>query len=319
MTAIKLKSLLIAAGISTLSASVLADISTDKTVVNSANGNATITVSFPTPVHGDLYLAAVVNGEYLFFSNQGRTVSKTVAPFQSDSDFNTAVKVLEVSSAGIPPNTYPFYQVVTLANSDPLNFNNWIGGLGGLHKLNFTIGLTNSAAGDSNNDGFIDNDFDHDGYADVASQKCSPNVSSRDRKHDNDDDSNEKNDDRRHPSSTPQVTAGSNSPSSTCTPSTPQVTTPFADLTSASPTPTKLSSTSTTTSSTSGLSTSTSTNTVGLQLYNSNCKSCHTPASMKGRSASRITSAIGSVGPMRPLSGLSTSEIQAIANYLVAP
>ncbi len=322
MTAINLKSLLIAAGMSALSASVFADLSTNKTVVNSANGNAIITVNFPAPVHGDLYLATVVNGEYLFFSNQGRTVSKTVAPFQSDSDFNSAINVLEVSSAGIPANTYPFYQVVTVAHSDPLNFNNWIGGLGGLHKLNFTIGVPNATAGDSNNDGFIDNDYDHDGYADTANIKCGSNINSRDRKHnddDDDDDSNEKNDNHRHQSSsTAQVITGSNTPSSTCNPSinTPQVTTPFADVSSVSPAPTKVLSTPTSTATTSGSST---TNTLGQQLYNTNCKSCHSAASMKGRSASRISTAIGSVGPMRSLSGLSTSDIQAIAAYLVAP
>ena len=58
----------------------------------------------------------------------------------------------------------------------------------------------------------------------------------------------------------------------------------------------------------------------GTILYNTYCASCHgvgTASSKKGRSATQITNAIGSVPTMMNLSNaLTATQIQAIATYL---
>ncbi|HJV66373.1 MAG TPA: cytochrome c [Geomonas sp.] len=52
----------------------------------------------------------------------------------------------------------------------------------------------------------------------------------------------------------------------------------------------------------------------GAALYATHCSKCHGAALTKSRlSTARITTAIANVGAMRSLSGLSISEIQAIA------
>ncbi|MCX7089743.1 MAG: hypothetical protein NTV00_17035, partial [Methylococcales bacterium] len=146
MLTFRIKPLFIAFGLSCLSVNSWAQLSSNKAVVNSINGdNITATVSFPTPVTGDLYVAADIGGGALLFIGKGATFSTTPTAFQSNGSFTTDLTVLDIPTAGIPAGVYPLYQVVAKAGSNPLDFNNWIGGFGGLSNITFTINLANTA------------------------------------------------------------------------------------------------------------------------------------------------------------------------------
>ena len=171
MIKFNMKPLVIALGLGVISLSASAHLASTRTVLNSTD-SAVVTVNFAQPVSGDLYLATNVNGALVFFADQGKALTNKVLPFKSNGVFEGSLKVLDVSALGIPPNQYPLYEVVTAPGADPLNFNNWIGGLGGLHKLNFTIGLPVAVSNDRNGDGFSDDDNDHDGYRDGVIDTC---------------------------------------------------------------------------------------------------------------------------------------------------
>lgn len=157
-----IKPLLIALGLGMVSVTANAHFVASRTVLNN-NDSAVIGVKFDQSVNGDLYLAAMVDNKLVFFVNKGTSLTNEALPFQKNGSFSGEVKMLDVSAMGIPANRYPLYQVVTMPNSDPLNVNNWIGGL---NKANISIGLTVAETNDNDGDGFADDDSDHDGYRD---------------------------------------------------------------------------------------------------------------------------------------------------------
>ncbi|MCX7088602.1 MAG: hypothetical protein NTV00_11185 [Methylococcales bacterium] len=141
----KMKPLLLAISLSCISATTLAQVYSPRLNVNSINGDTVkALVSFPAPVVGDLYLAVDLGGKYYFMAANG-ALSLDKVPFQKNGNFSADITVLDVASAGINPGIYPLYQVVTLPGADPLNFNNWIGGLNGLSHIDFAINLANTA------------------------------------------------------------------------------------------------------------------------------------------------------------------------------
>ncbi|WP_432744799.1 hypothetical protein ABXJ76_05230 [Methylobacter sp. G7] len=150
-----------------LSFNASADISTDRAVIsNNGSEQVTARVRFQTPVNGDLYIAVQVNGELLFLADEGANFTTAITPFRSNSHFSGSIDALNISGLGIAPGRYLLYQVVTEPGSDPLNFMNWMGGLGGLSTINFSIGLPANSTGDFDNNGFPDDDNNHDGYHD---------------------------------------------------------------------------------------------------------------------------------------------------------
>ena len=153
----------IATALISLSPNTFADLATNRAVVtNDGNERIIAKVKFQNPVNGDLYIATQVNGELLFLADEGSSFTTVVTPYRSHSHFSEDIDVLDISGQGINPGRYPLYQVVTLPGSDPLNFMNWIGGLGGLSTINFNIGLPVNLTGDFNKDGFFDDDNNHD-------------------------------------------------------------------------------------------------------------------------------------------------------------
>lgn len=138
-----LKTLVLALSLTSISTNALAQLSADKTDLNSSTGSASVSVTFPTAISGDLYLAVAVGGQLLFFSDNGSKLSTVIAPFISNGSFSNAIHVLDVTSTGIPAGTYTLYQVVTKAGSSPLDLSNWIGGLS---QLNFNINLSTPVA-----------------------------------------------------------------------------------------------------------------------------------------------------------------------------
>lgn len=138
MFTILLRQLLLAGILSFWVASTHADLSANTTSISNG-AKALVSVNFPKPVTGDLYLAVSINNGLYFFGDQGVKFSPAIIPYQKNGVFNTKFDVLEVASAGVPAGIYTLYQVVTLPDRDPRDFNNWVGGLGGLSSLNFSI------------------------------------------------------------------------------------------------------------------------------------------------------------------------------------
>lgn len=136
-----IKALLMVISLSVIQTNVWAHLKTDKTIINSSTGNAVVSVSFPTPVSGDLYVATLFNGELVFFADNGAKLTTEVQAFTKNSTFAEDKVILSIASQGIPPNTYPLYQVATVAGKSPLDFSNWIGGPSGLSELQFRINL----------------------------------------------------------------------------------------------------------------------------------------------------------------------------------
>jgi hypothetical protein len=173
----------IATALMSLSPNVFADLSTNRPVVsNDGNERVTAKVKFQTPVNGDLYIATRVNGELLFLADEGTLFTTAIVPYRANSHFSGDFDALDISGQGINPGRYPLYQVVTQPGSDPLNFMNWIGGLGGLSTINFNIGLPVNLSGDFDKNGFSDDDHNHDGFHD--------DDNNRDGLHDDDNDHN---------------------------------------------------------------------------------------------------------------------------------
>ena len=141
MNTVNLKSLLMLVGLTLLNAPAWAYLKTDNSIIDNDSSKAVITVGFPAAMHGDLYIATPLNGQLYFFSNNGVNFSTDVAAFTKNADFAEDRVALTISNAGIPAGTYTFYQIVVVAGKDPLNFTNWIGGIGGLSELKISINL----------------------------------------------------------------------------------------------------------------------------------------------------------------------------------
>jgi len=164
----RIKTIVMAIGLSTITQLAVAELNTDRAVIHSDDDTHRVAAhaNFATSVSGDLYLATQVNGELLFFANGGQELTFEPVPFASNNEYSGQIPLFDFPAAGIAPGRYPVYQVVTQAGTDPLNFNNWVGGLGGLSVINFNISLPAEISGDFNNDGFADDDHDRDGFHD---------------------------------------------------------------------------------------------------------------------------------------------------------
>jgi len=162
----KIKAIVLAIGLSSLTTTAIADLHTSKAVLDNAGQDRIhAIVKFNNQVAGDLYVATLINGAFYFLAENGQ-LGTDVRPFRQNQLFSEDITALDFATTGIVPGRYPLYQVVTQPGSDPLNFTNWVGGLSGLSVINFTIGLPSIEHGDLNNDGFADDDSNHDGFHD---------------------------------------------------------------------------------------------------------------------------------------------------------
>ncbi len=162
----KIKALFFLIILSLVSTDTLADLKTDRSVNrNDGTHRIVATARFLEPVTGDLYIATQVNGE-LRFIIEGGAFSLEPVPFRPNDVFSEDIPVLDLSGQGIPPGRYPLFKVVTQPGTDPLDFRNWVGGLNGLSRINFIIGLPVNESLDHDDDGFPDDDLNRDGYHD---------------------------------------------------------------------------------------------------------------------------------------------------------
>lgn len=328
MAKFKLKPLIVAVTLSVASFGVAAHLSTSRAVLAQPTDSTVISVNFKPAVSGDLYLATVVNGKLVFFADQGKVLSDTPKPFQKNGVFDGKLDVLNVNALGIPAANYPLYEVVTTPNGDVLNFSNWVGGLGGLHRMNISIGLPAAVTGDYDDDGFADDDSDHDGYhdgdrdfngEDDAVEQCKASKKDKDDngkegdKDKEDDHSSHKGDNGKegdHDShSGSHVDVGSVACNPAPTPAPVAVPAPApvsAPVTAPVPTPTPAPAATLD----------------GKALFTSNCSSCHVindPADSvrKSTTAPAITAAITAVKQMKSIV-LTDAEKAAIAAYIKA-
>jgi len=173
MSYLKLKPLL-AIAITLFTPLVSAELTTNRTIVNNNLSTEKLEVSarIPAGVTGDLYIAAKVNNNLLFLTDNGHGIqfNTTVAPFKADATTGT-IPVLSLPSSAIPNGRFPFYQVVVQSATNPLDFNNWIGGPNGLSQIQIVSGFATAINDDFNNDGFADDDANHDGFHDDDQNK----------------------------------------------------------------------------------------------------------------------------------------------------
>ncbi|MDT8407280.1 MAG: cytochrome c [Methylococcales bacterium] len=185
-----LKPLALAFSVAMFTGSVTADVRLERSVVgNQSDDFVRATGVFNQTVAGDLYLAVGVGQSLLFFTADGQLVTSP-EPIQSNQEFTGELPLLNLNVNGVPAGRYPLYQVITNPGADPLNFQNWIGGLGGLTVRNISIGLPTEVNRDFDGDGFPDDDLDHDGFHDDDRDRdgYSDDDSDRDGFHDDDRD-----------------------------------------------------------------------------------------------------------------------------------
>ncbi|NOT86518.1 MAG: hypothetical protein HOP02_17430 [Methylococcaceae bacterium] len=140
MNNFNIKPLVIGAGLSLVTMGVSAQLITSKSVLNKTD-SAVISAKFDEAVTGDLYLTTTINGKLVFFADQGKTLTDKALPYQKEGVFNANLDVLTISAQDFPANQYTFYEVITTPGGDPLDFNNWVGGLNGLYSLTVDINL----------------------------------------------------------------------------------------------------------------------------------------------------------------------------------
>jgi len=160
-----LKAIAMIIGYSAITNIAVADLQTSRAVVNDPTQQIAATANFPTPVSGDLYIATQVGGQN-FFLKEGGQFTPNVTPFSQTTQHSGQIPLFNITAKGSAPGRYPLFQVVTKPGTDPLNFNNWVGGIGGLSIINFMIGLPTTESGDFDNNGFADDDLNKDGYHD---------------------------------------------------------------------------------------------------------------------------------------------------------
>ncbi len=117
---------------------------TPQAVLHDDNEKLVAKVRFDAPETGDMYVAAIAGGKLLFLSQSGGW-TETPAPFQANETFQGEYPLFSVDAGQLPPGNYPIYQIVTVPKGDPLNVDNWIGGMGGLNSLSFSVGLRKKA------------------------------------------------------------------------------------------------------------------------------------------------------------------------------
>jgi hypothetical protein len=150
-----IKPLFIAMSLSGVSATALAQLYSPNVNVNSIHGdNVTATAGFPAPVTGDLYVATLSGGTFLFIGEEAAhattlsaflgALSTTPLAVQYNGHFTENVTVIDIPSATIPPGTYALYQVLTRPGTSVMDVNNWIGGLNSLSGIKFKINLANT-------------------------------------------------------------------------------------------------------------------------------------------------------------------------------
>ncbi|BCG63588.1 MAG: hypothetical protein methR_P1316 [Methyloprofundus sp.] len=167
MQHLKLKPIVVTIALSTLTNIAAAELRTERAVVpNDETHRVAASSYFASTVQGDLYIAAQVNGQLLFFAKEGTEISSEAIPYTENGQYSGDIPLFNFPAADIAPGRYAIYQLITASGSDPYDFRNWVGGATGISSINFTVGLPPEQSGDFNGDGFADDDQNRDGFHD---------------------------------------------------------------------------------------------------------------------------------------------------------
>ena len=182
--------------------SLAATLTTQRSIFPENGGLISPQLTFEQSETGDLYLATMIDGKLYFILNDG-TLSETPAPFLSNQSYQGGIDLPQFDTTGIAAGQYPLYQVITFPGTDVLNFSNWVGGIGSLNVINFSVGLPTEISKDFDDDGWSDDDLDHDGYHDDDHNKDGYHDDDHDKDgyHDDDDDKDGHHDDESDDSS----------------------------------------------------------------------------------------------------------------------
>ncbi len=175
MRKFKIKSLIVAMGLVAFNPIASAHLETNRTVVRTDQTSEIldVNVTIPAGVTGDLYIATVAGGTLYFLVDKGNgpQFDTVTEPFKMDVSAGK-IPAFKLPSSSIPKGRYPLYQVILKSGTnDPLNVNNWVGGLGGLSQIQIVAGYPDSVTGDFDRDGFADDDKNRDGYHDNDKNK----------------------------------------------------------------------------------------------------------------------------------------------------
>jgi hypothetical protein len=163
----KLKAIVASIALSAFTNIATAELRTERAVVpNDDTHRVAASAHFASSVQGDLYIAAQVNGQLLFFAKEGTEISLEAIPYTENGQYSGDIPLFDFPAADIAPGRYTIYQLITEPGSDPHDFRNWVGGPSGVSSINFTVGLPPEQSGDFNGDGFADDDQNRDGFHD---------------------------------------------------------------------------------------------------------------------------------------------------------
>ncbi|BCX81496.1 hypothetical protein MIT9_P1074 [Methylomarinovum caldicuralii] len=120
---------------------------------------------FPAQDRGDLYVAAIVQGNLLFFGEDGKLHSAPV-PYKRDGLFDQgqAETILRFPGVLITPGRYRLYAAITDTGADIFDTSRWHGPLA---RQLFIVNEPPERSRDFDGDGWPDDDGNHDGFSDA--------------------------------------------------------------------------------------------------------------------------------------------------------
>ena len=147
-----------------------------------------MSVYFPQPKTGDVYIAANVGGVFYFYNERNEWVASPV-PHEYVENYTGTKRMVLGNTSGIGPGLYPIYQVIAYpGTTDIYDSRSWVDGFGGLGQTSFHVKLPAQITGDNNGDGWSDDDANRDGFHDDDSNRdgLHDDDSNRDGYHDDD-------------------------------------------------------------------------------------------------------------------------------------
>ncbi|MEN8218552.1 MAG: hypothetical protein ABFS56_19730 [Pseudomonadota bacterium] len=113
---------------------------TSNPVLNGDNGKIVVMARFNTPESGDMYIITLIDNNILFFNKMSGWNNFPV-PFIANSTFQGEYTVFSVDAKQMAPGNYQLFLIVTVVDGEPLDSNDWIGGLDGLSSVNFNVSV----------------------------------------------------------------------------------------------------------------------------------------------------------------------------------
>ncbi len=144
-----------------------AELITNRTVVQ-AQETFRVKLRFPQPDQGDLYIATRIRG-VLHFYGPDHKFRRLPRPFLANAKLTDDQPLFTLSASNIAPAIYPLYAAVTDPGADIFNRTLWHSGLS---QLQFMIKQNKETSWDWDENGWPDDDYNHDGFRDKNCPNC---------------------------------------------------------------------------------------------------------------------------------------------------